>query len=58
MPDDHHPIMPPRRNPEDVDHGAIKADLEFLIERFRAEREEPGIKSGSVKSRRFRGTDG
>jgi hypothetical protein len=32
MPDDHHPPMP-RRNPEDVDLGAIKADLEFLIER-------------------------
>jgi hypothetical protein len=23
----------PRRNPEDIDLGAIKADLEFLIER-------------------------
>jgi hypothetical protein len=22
----------PQRNPEDIDHGAIKADLEFLIE--------------------------
>jgi hypothetical protein len=32
MPDDHHPLMP-RRNPEDADLGAIKADLEFLIER-------------------------
>jgi hypothetical protein len=32
MPDDHHPPMP-RRNPEDIDLGAIKADLEFLIER-------------------------
>jgi hypothetical protein len=31
MPDDYHPIMP-RRNPEDTDLGAIKADLEFLIE--------------------------
>jgi len=31
MPDDYHPPMP-RRNPEDIDHGAIKADLEFLIE--------------------------
>ena len=30
--DDHHPLMP-RRNPEDIDLGAIKADLEFLIER-------------------------
>jgi hypothetical protein len=32
MPDDQHPITP-RRNPEDIDLGAIKADLEFLIER-------------------------
>jgi hypothetical protein len=32
MPDDYHPTMP-RRNPEDIDLGAIKADLEFLIER-------------------------
>jgi hypothetical protein len=31
MPDDHHPPMP-RGNPEDIDLGAIKADLEFLIE--------------------------
>jgi hypothetical protein len=30
MPDDH-PLMP-RRDPEDIDFGAIKADLEFLIE--------------------------
>jgi hypothetical protein len=29
MPDDHHPLMP-RRNPEDIDLGAIKTDLEFL----------------------------
>ena len=32
MPDDLHTLMP-RRNPEDTDLGAIKADLEFLIER-------------------------
>jgi hypothetical protein len=32
MPDDHHPLMP-RRSPEEIDLGAIKADLEFLIER-------------------------
>jgi hypothetical protein len=32
MPDDYHPPMP-RRNPEDIDLGAIKTDLEFLIER-------------------------
>ena len=38
MPDDHHPLMP-RRNPEDIDLGAIKADLEFLIERV-ARREQ------------------
>ena len=40
MPDDYRPPMP-RRNPEDIDLGAIKADLEFLIEwmeRFRKER--------------------
>jgi hypothetical protein len=40
MPDDYHPPMP-RRNPEDIDLGAIKADLEFLIEqvtRFRKEK--------------------
>jgi len=40
MPDDYHPPMP-RRNPEDIDLGAGKADLEFLIEwmeRFRKER--------------------
>ena len=32
MPDDYLPPMS-RRNPEDIDLGAIKADLEFLIER-------------------------
>jgi hypothetical protein len=32
MPDDYHPPLP-RRNPEDIDLGAIKTDLEFLIER-------------------------
>jgi len=32
MPDDHHPLMP-RPDPERIDLGAIKADLEFLIER-------------------------
>ena len=32
MPDDYHLPMP-RRNPEDIDLAAIKADLEFLIER-------------------------
>ena len=31
MPDDHHPMMA-RRNPEDIDLAAIKADLEFIIE--------------------------
>jgi hypothetical protein len=35
MPDDYHPPMP-RRNPEDVDLGAIKADLEFLIVTFKS----------------------
>jgi hypothetical protein len=33
MPDDLHPLMP-RRNPEDFDLGAIKTDLEFIIERL------------------------
>jgi hypothetical protein len=32
MPDDHH-FPRPRRQPEDIDLGAIKAYLEFLIER-------------------------
>ena len=35
MPDDYHPPVP-RRNPEDMDHGAIKSDLEFLVELGRA----------------------
>jgi len=33
MPDDHHPLMP-RRNPEDIDLGVIKTDLEFIMERL------------------------
>jgi len=32
MPDDDHPQLP-RRSPYDIDLGAIKADLEFLMER-------------------------
>jgi hypothetical protein len=32
MPDDLHLPMP-KRNPEDIDLGTIKADLEFLMER-------------------------
>jgi len=43
MPDDHHPLMP-RRNPEDIDLGAIKADLEFLIERVTRFRKEQALK--------------
>jgi hypothetical protein len=43
MPDDHHPPMP-RRNPEDIDLGAIKTDLEFLIERTERVRKEQGLK--------------
>ena len=39
MPDDYHPPMS-RRNPEDIDLGAIKADLEFLIERVERHRRE------------------
>ena len=44
MPDDYHPPMP-RRNPEDIDHGAIKADLEFLIERVERHRRQQALKS-------------
>ena len=43
MPDDHHPILP-RRNPDDIDLGAIKADLEFLIERVTRFRKEQALK--------------
>ena len=43
MPDDHRPLMP-RRNPEDVDLRAIKADLEFLIERVTRFRKEQALK--------------
>src|SRR6516162_10252273 len=32
MPDDYRPPMP-RRNPEDIAHGATKTDLGFLVER-------------------------
>ena len=39
MPDDYHPPMP-RRNPEDNGLGAVKSDLEFLIERFERFRKE------------------
>jgi hypothetical protein len=34
----------PRRNPEDIDLGAIKADLEFLIERAERFRKEQALK--------------
>jgi hypothetical protein len=44
MPDDYYPIMPPRRNPEDINLGAIKADLEFLIERVERLRREQALK--------------
>ena len=43
MPDDHHLLMP-RRNPEDIDLGAIKADLKFLIERVTRFRKEQALK--------------
>jgi len=43
MPDDYHPPMP-RRNPEDIDHGAIKADVEFLIEQVTRFRKEQALK--------------
>ena len=44
MPDDYHPPMP-RRNPEYIDLGAIKADLEFLIERVERHRRQQALKS-------------
>jgi hypothetical protein len=34
----------PRRNPEDIDLGAIKTDLEFLIERTERFRKEQALK--------------
>jgi hypothetical protein len=34
----------PRRNPEDIDLGAIKTDLEFLIERVTRFRKEQALK--------------
>ena len=43
MPDDYHPPMP-LRNPEDIDHGAIKADVEFLIEQVTRFRKEQALK--------------
>ena len=43
MPDDHHPMMP-RRNPEDLDLAAIKADLEFIIEQQSRARKEQALK--------------
>ena len=43
MPDDLHTLLP-RRNPEDTDLGAIKADLEFLIERVTRFRKEQALK--------------
>ena len=43
MPNDHHPLRP-RRNPEDIDLGAIKTDLEFLIERSERFRREQALK--------------
>jgi hypothetical protein len=43
MPDGPPPILP-RRNPEDIDLAAIKADLEFLIERTERFRKEQALK--------------
>jgi hypothetical protein len=43
MPDDYHPPTP-RRNPEDIDLAAIKADLEFLIERGERFRKEQALR--------------
>jgi hypothetical protein len=51
MPDDYRPPMP-RRNPEPIDLGAIKAEIEFLIERgerFRREQaQNPSTRWSSV----------
>jgi hypothetical protein len=43
MPDDDRPL-PRRRDPEDIDLGAIKADLEFLIERVERFRREQALR--------------
>jgi hypothetical protein len=43
MPDGPLTILP-RRNPEDIDLGAIETDLEFLIERFERFRREQTLK--------------
>jgi hypothetical protein len=43
MSDDYH-LPVPRRNPEDIDLGAIKADLELLIERVARFRKEQALK--------------
>jgi hypothetical protein len=43
MPDGLPPNLP-RRNPEDIDLGAIKTDLEFLIERGERFRKEQALK--------------
>ena len=59
MPDDNHPLMP-RRNHEDIDFGAIKADLEFLIERVERPRANqlksqicgPADRGGQIKGLR------
>jgi hypothetical protein len=57
MPDDHHPLMP-RRNPEDIDLGAIKADLEFLIEWVAGFRKEQALKTAIPEVDPDRGTAG
>jgi hypothetical protein len=43
MPDDHHPFER-RPDPEDIDLGAIKTDLEFLIERVERLRKDQALK--------------
>ena len=43
MADDYHPLDR-RPNPERIDLGAIKADLEFLIERTERFRKEQALK--------------
>jgi hypothetical protein len=43
MPDGSSPNLP-RRNPEDIDLAAIKADLEFIIEQQSRTRKEQALK--------------
>ena len=60
MPDDHHPLCRDS-NPEDIDLGAIKADLEFLIEQVTRSRKEQALNrhsSGTPQHRTYTSTHG